>query len=106
MKAKLNHVSFTAEELCTTDMATPKWNLIFSAGDPVSVAEDLPPTIEMDVIPTLMESTAAPKGIRFVAARIGKLTEWRQFFALLTVAEIHNLPKLLTHSCHKSVTIL
>ncbi len=47
MQAKLNHDSFTAEELYTTDLAAPRGNLIFSAGDPLSVVEDLPPTIEI-----------------------------------------------------------
>ena len=48
--------------------------LIFSAGDPLSVVEDLHLTIETDVILKLLESAAAPKGIRFVAARIRKHT--------------------------------
>ena len=55
-------------------MVAPRGDLIFSAGDPLSVVEDLPLTIETDVILKLLESAAAPKGIRFVAARIRKQT--------------------------------
>jgi hypothetical protein len=107
MQAKSTQDSFTAEELYTTDVATPRGNIIFSAGDPSSVVEDLPPTIETDVIPALLESTAAPKSIRFVAARIRKQTdEWRNVFTLLSASEIHHQPKLLTHAWHGSVTIL
>jgi hypothetical protein len=62
-QAKLNQDSFTVEELYTADLAAPRGNLIFSAGDPLSVVEDLSPTIETDVIPILLESTADPKGI-------------------------------------------
>jgi hypothetical protein len=43
------------------------------------VVEDLPPAIEMDVIPAMLENTAAPKGVRIVAAGIRKHTEWRRF---------------------------
>jgi hypothetical protein len=42
--------------------------LIFSAVDRLSVVEDLQPIIETYGIPTSLESTAAPKKIRFVAA--------------------------------------
>jgi hypothetical protein len=66
--AKTTQDTFTAEKLYTTDLTAPKGNVIFFAGDPSSVVEDLPPTIETDIIPALLKSTAAPKGIRFVAA--------------------------------------
>jgi hypothetical protein len=67
---------------------------------------DLPPTIEVEALPELHDFTAAPKGIRFIAAKIRKLTEWRYFFDLhkRTTAKEH--PKLLTHAWHGSVTIL
>jgi hypothetical protein len=60
----------------------PRGNTIFSAGDPNSSIEDLPPTIEVESLPELHGSTAAPKGIRFIAAKMRKLTEWRHFFDL------------------------
>jgi len=60
----------------------PRRNTIFSAGDPSTVVEDLPATIEEDQLPDLLECTGAPKGIRFIAAKLRKLTEWRRFFNL------------------------
>jgi hypothetical protein len=63
MQAKLTQDSFTAEELYTTDLAAPMVNIIFSAGDLSSVVEDLPQNIETGEISSLLESTAAPKGI-------------------------------------------
>jgi hypothetical protein len=43
-------------------------DIIFSAGDPASVVEDLiPPTIETDVISELQKSTKTTTDIRFAA---------------------------------------
>jgi hypothetical protein len=32
---------------------TPRGNIIFSAGDPTSITEDLPPIIETDIVPDM-----------------------------------------------------
>jgi hypothetical protein len=67
--------SFSAAELHSADLIAHVGNIIFSAGDPTSVVEDLPPTIETDVIPDLLQSAIETKGIRFVAANIRRQTE-------------------------------
>jgi len=78
-------------------MLAPRGNIIFSTGDPNYAVEDLTPAIETDVVPELLESVAAPKGVRFVAAKVRKITEWRHFFRLHARTEIKDQPKLLTH---------
>ena len=40
----------------------PRGNIIFSAGNPTSITEDLTPTIETDIVPDLLVCVAAPKG--------------------------------------------
>jgi len=106
IKAKETQNSVTHAQLHTADLLAPRGNNIFSAGDPNFVVEDLTPTIETDVIPELLESVAAPKGVRFVAAKVRKITEWRHFFRLHARTEIKDQSKLLTHSRHGSVTVL
>ena len=81
-----------------------KGKLIFSAGDPDSVIEDLNPTIKTDAVPELLEIVAAPKGVRFVVAKVRKITEWRHLFCLHASTKIKD--QLLTHSRHGSVTVL
>ena len=76
------HKTFTPAERYTADCMAPRGNTIFSSGDPSTVVEDLPATIEDDQLPDLLECTGAPKGIRFIAAKIKKLMEWRRFFDL------------------------
>jgi len=71
--------TFTPAERHTADCLAPRGNNIFSARDPTTVVEDLLAIIEEKVIPELHKSTVAPKGIRFIAAKQRKLTEWRHF---------------------------
>jgi hypothetical protein len=47
--------SFTPAERHTTDCLAPMGNTIFSAGDPTTAIEDLPPTIEIEDLPELHE---------------------------------------------------
>jgi hypothetical protein len=103
--AKLRQ-SFSPAEKDTADRLAPRGNTIFSTGDTASIVEDLPATIEDEPLPELHQAIAAPKGIRFIAAKLHKLTEWRHFFELhqRTVARDH--PKLLTHAGHGSVIVL
>ncbi len=101
-EAKLAQTSFTPEQIHIADLIAP----IFSAGDPTSVVKDLTPIIETNVVQELLESVAAPKGVRFVAVKVRKISEWRHFFKLHAEIEIENKPKLLTHSGHGSVTSL
>ena len=98
IKAKETQNSVTHAQLHTADLLAPRGNNIFSAGDPNFVVEDLTPTIKTDVGPELLESVAAPKGVRFVAAKVRKITEWRHFFCLHASTEIKDQPKLLTRS--------
>jgi hypothetical protein len=51
----------------------PMGNIIFSASDLASVVEDLPPTIDTDVIPELLDNTALPKGIKFTATNVKQI---------------------------------
>jgi hypothetical protein len=78
-EARQTQDSFTATELHKTDLKAPRGNIIFSAGDPSSVVQNLPPTIETDAIPELTWFTTTPKGIRFVSANVKKHREWRLF---------------------------
>ena len=99
-------ITFTPAERYTADNLAPRGNTIFSAGDPATVIDDLPATIADEALPKLLESTTTPKGIRFFAAGLRKLTEWRHFFDLHQRTQARDQPKLLTHAGHKSVTIL
>jgi hypothetical protein len=99
--------SFSPAERHTADCLAPRGlNTIFSAGDPTTAVEDLPTAIEEEVIPELHESTAVPKGIRFIAAKLRKVAEWRHFFDLHQRTPARDQPKLLTHAGHGSVIVL
>jgi len=74
--------SFTVAEHATANLMAPRRNIITTAGDPSSGAQDLPPTIHADVKPPLDSGATAPKGVRFVAASLRKLTRWITFFNL------------------------
>ena len=98
--------SFTYAERHAADSLAPRGNVIFFAGDPATVVDDLPATIEEEPLPELHESTTTPKGIRFIAAKLRKLTEWRNFFDLHQRTPTRDQSKLLTHAGHGSVTVL
>jgi len=68
--------------------------------------EDQIPTTKTKVVLDSLESVAAPKGVRFIAAKIRKNTEWQHFFHLHASVDAKDNPKLLTHSRHESVTVL
>ena len=105
-EAKTLQQSFTPAEHYTVDALAPRGNTIYSAGDPSSTVEDLPSTIDDEELPELVESTAAPKGVRYIAARVRKMRDWRSFFTLHSRTLARDQPKLLTHAGHGSVTIL
>ena len=84
----------------------PRGNTVFSAGDPTTTVGDLPATIEEEFLPELHESTTTPKGIRLIAAKLRKLTEWRHFFDLHKRTPSRDQPKQLTHAGHGSVIVL
>jgi len=67
--------SFTPEEHGTTNFIAPRGNTITYVGDPTSVTQDLLPTIHTNVTLPLWDATEAPKGVRFVAAGLRKLSE-------------------------------
>jgi len=70
------------------------------------MAQDLLPTIHTDVTPPLRTAAEAPKGVRFVAAGLRKLSEWRAIFTLIASAPDSTKSKLLTHSGDGNVTII
>ena len=71
---------FTPAERQAADRMAPRGSTVFSAGDPCFYyGGRSPPTIEEENLPGLAESTAAPKGIEFIVARMRKLTKWRHF---------------------------
>jgi hypothetical protein len=67
--------SFTPAERHNADALAPRGNTIYSAGDPSSTVEDLPITIDDEELPEMHASSAAPKGIRYVAARVRKMRD-------------------------------
>ena len=54
----------------------------------------------------MQEAARAPKGVRFVAACLRRLDEWRTFLSLLESAPLATQPRLLSHSGHGSVAII
>jgi hypothetical protein len=105
-EAKTLQLGFTPAERYIADAIAPRGNAIYSAGDPTSTVEDLPNTIDDEQLPELHASTAAPKGVRYIAARIRKMRDWRIFFTLHNRTPARDQPKLLTHAGHGSVTML
>jgi hypothetical protein len=55
--------SFSPAELHTTDLMALIGNIILFTGDPSSIIEDLHPMIDRHVVPEMLESVAAPKGV-------------------------------------------
>jgi len=98
--------SFTDKELQLISLAAPRGCVIQSPGDPSSVALDLPPTLDLNITPALAEASRAPKGVRFVAAGLRRLQDWRSFTRMHANVPISAQPKLLSHSGHGSVTVL
>jgi hypothetical protein len=85
----------------------PVEDIITTVGDPASVAQDLPPTIHMDVTPPLESATATPNGVRFVAVGLAK--ESCRMEGLLHHAQHSSpltQPKLLTHYGHGNISNL
>jgi len=87
-------------------MIAPRGNIITTVGDPNFVAQDLSSTIQTDVIPSLDAVAAAPKGVRIVVAGLRKISEWRAFFHLHSIAPSSSEPKFLIHSDHGVVSIM
>jgi hypothetical protein len=82
-EASLLQQSFTPAERHIAGALAPRGNTIYSAGDPSSTVEDLPITIDDEELPELHASTTTPKGVRYIAARVRKMMDWRKFFTLL-----------------------
>ena len=95
--------SFTLDELKATFLLAPRGLVITTHGDPSSVAKELPPTVDTDVIPIGSLSPMSARGVRHVAAGIWRLTYWRQFLDTLEGAPDHVRNKILTHSGNGSV---
>ena len=98
--------SFTPEKRHNADALAPRGNTIYSAGDPSSAVEDLPNTIDDEELPELHASIAAPKGVRYIATRVRKMMDWRNFFTLNSMTPARDQPRLLTHAGHGCVTLL
>jgi len=80
------HASFTGLELHIVSLVAPRGNIIQFAGDLSSNAIALTPTLDLEIMLTLMEAARAPKGVRFVAAGLRRLQDWRTFLSALAVA--------------------
>ena len=66
-------ISFSIPKLHTISLVAPRGSIILSAGDPTSTCRDLPPTLDVEVSPTLAEAARAPKRLRFVASGLRQL---------------------------------
>ena len=97
--------SFTADELQTALLLAPRGLVITVLGDPSSVAKDLPPTVDTDVLPAGLLSPGSARGVRHIAASMRRLSDWRQFLDLLGSSPDQVRTKLLTHSSHGNVSI-
>ncbi len=75
MEALEQQASFTGPELRIVSLVAPTGNIIQSAGDPSSIALALTPTLDVEATPTLTDAARAPKGVRFVAARLCRLQD-------------------------------
>ena len=98
--------SSTVAEHGTANLIAPRRNIIVSAGDPSSIAHDIPPMAHTDVTPSLYVATVTPKEVRLVAFGLKKLAEWRTFINMRETIHKPSQLKLLTHSGHGSVSIL
>ena len=77
------HGSFTAEDLQTTSLLAPRGLVLALPGDPISVAKELPQTVDPDVIPLGCLSPGSTLGIKHVAAGLRRLTDWRRFLDIM-----------------------
>jgi len=98
--------SFTTAERYNADALAPRKNTIYSARDPSSTLKNLPSTIDDEELPELHASTSPPKGVKYIAARVRKMRDWRIFFTLHNRTPTRDPPKLLTHAGHGGVTLL
>jgi hypothetical protein len=71
------HESFTADELHTALLLAPRVLVITVQGDPSSVAKDLPPTVDTDVLPTGPLSSGSARSVKHVVAGMRRLSDWR-----------------------------
>ena len=71
--------------------------------DPRSVAKELPPTMDTDVLPPGPLSPGSARYVKHIAAGIRGLSGWRRFLDILGSAPDHTRAKLLTHSWHDNV---
>ena len=85
MEAVELHASFAGPELHTFSLVAPRGNIIQYAGDPSSTVIALTPTMDVEIMPALTEAARAPKGVRFVAARLRRLQDLRTFLSALAV---------------------
>ena len=69
------HESFTENELQTALMLAPRGLVITMPGDPSSVAKDLPPTVDTDVLPAGPLSPRSARGARHIAAGTRRLSD-------------------------------
>ena len=105
-EAKVLEGSFTQSEHDLANLLLPRGNIITEAGDFDSVNQDLPDTIDCEVLPPLEQAVAKPRGYKHVAAGHRRLTEWRSFLDIYHTSSPAEQTKMLTHSGHGSVTAL
>ena len=98
--------SFTANELQTALLLAPHGLVTIVRWDPSTVAKDLPPTVDTDVLPTSPLFLWSARGVKHIAACMRRLSDCRQFLDLLGLSPDQVRTKLLTHFGHGSVSIL
>jgi hypothetical protein len=98
--------SFTHDDLQMAFLLASRGLDITVPGDPLSLAKELPPTVDTDVLPLGPPMFGSARGVKHIAAGIRRLSDWRRFFDIMVAAPEHTRAKLLTHSGHGSVLVL
>jgi len=87
-------------------LLAPRGLVITIPGDPRSVAKELPPSLDTDVLPQGLLSPGSARGVKHIAAGIRRLSGWRRFLDILGAAPEHTRAQLLTRVGHDSVSVL
>ena len=110
LEAHMNAVglqeSFSNEDMQMAFLLAPRGLVITIHGDPISVSKELPPTVDMEVIPAGCLSPRSARGAKHVAAGFRRLSVWRRFLDILGAFPDQVRTKLLAHSEHDNVSVL
>ena len=81
--------SFTHDDLQMAFLLAPRGLVITIPSDPRSAAKELPPTMDTDVLPPRPLSPGSARGVKYIAAGIRRLSNWRRFLDILGAAPDH-----------------